>query len=139
MRWDSMYRNQNCPHCRWKKISEDRMGDKNPMWNPNLTDEEREKYNKGRGWKSTKWKNDVIKCQHGICSACGCKVDDIEAHHLNGYNWDIENRYNVENGVCLCSYHHYMFHSMYGYGNNTSDQFDDFIEYLYYVSHSFYQ
>ena len=63
----------------------------------------------------------------GRCYICGSSKK-ISAHHKNGYNWDIENRYNIQNGVILCKEHHDSFHLKYGKGNNTEQQFLEFYE-----------
>lgn len=60
------------------------------------------------------------------CVICHQHGGDLAAHHLNGYNWDINNRYNVDNGVTMCKKCHGDFHSIYGYGNNTKEQFDGY-------------
>lgn len=52
-------------------------------------------------------------------------------HHINGYNWDIKNRTNVDNGITLNTEVHKKFHKIYGKGNNTKEQFIEFIETLY--------
>ena len=56
---------------------------------------------------------------------------DIVVHHINGYNWDIKNRTNVDNGITLNTEVHKKFHKIYGKGNNTKEQFIEFLETLY--------
>lgn len=60
------------------------------------------------------------------CQICGTRGGDLAVHHLNGYNWDLENRYNTNNGVTLCEDCHKGFHGKYGYGNNTIEQFNEY-------------
>lgn len=50
----------------------------------------------------------------------------MNAHHLNGWNWCEEGRYDVDNGVTLCESCHLDFHNKYGYGNNTEAQFEQY-------------
>ena len=52
-------------------------------------------------------------------------------HHINGYNWDKENRTNINNGITLNQEIHKEFHKLYGKGNNTKEQFNQFIETLF--------
>ena len=52
-------------------------------------------------------------------------------NELEIYNWDIENRTNVDNGITLSKEIHKKFHKIYGYGNNTKEQFLDFVHQLY--------
>ena len=48
-------------------------------------------------------------------------------HHLDGYNWCIEKRTDETNGITLCSNCHKNFYSIYGKGNNTKEQFEEWI------------
>jgi 5-methylcytosine-specific restriction endonuclease McrA len=65
------------------------------------------------------------------CVSCGDirgrKSGGINAHHLDGYNWCIEKRLDVQNGVTLCEDCHKHFHMEYGYGDNTKAQFEDWL------------
>lgn len=92
-------------------------------FNPNLTEEDRRTkrdYAEAKNWKKKVYKKDNYICQH-----CNKKNKSIVAHHLNGWNWDIENRFNIDNGITLCEKCHNEFHNIYGYGNNTKEQFDE--------------
>ena len=51
---------------------------------------------------------------------------DLVAHHLDGYDWCIDKRYDVSNGVTLSKQIHAQFHKKYGFGKNTKKQFDEF-------------
>ena len=74
------------------------------------------------------WRREVYKRDNFTCQCCGDdKGGNIQAHHLNGYNWDIENRTNVDNGITLCEKCHKNFHNLYGCGDNTKKQFEEFL------------
>lgn len=68
----------------------------------------------------------VMKRDDYTCKICGKRGGNLAAHHINGFNWDTENRFNPENGITLCETCHRGFHAKYGYGNNTSKQFDEY-------------
>lgn len=68
----------------------------------------------------------VMERDDYTCVVCGVRGGDLAVHHLNGYNWDVENRFNPDNGVTLCESCHRGFHSEYGYGNNTKEQFIEY-------------
>ena len=51
---------------------------------------------------------------------------DLVAHHLDGYDWCLDKRYDVSNGVTLSKQIHTEFHKKYGFGKNTKEQFDEF-------------
>lgn len=118
-----------------KKASKLKMGELNgmygvigrnhPKWNPALTMQDR--INKRKIFRNDVWRKEVYERDEYTCQTCrqslsGCMV----AHHLNGYHWDIENRFRVDNGITLCEYCHKEFHSEYGYGNNTKEQFAEY-------------
>lgn len=68
----------------------------------------------------------VMNRDNYTCQICGKKGGELSAHHINGFNWDAENRFNPDNGITLCETCHRGFHAKYGYGNNTSKQFDEY-------------
>jgi len=70
------------------------------------------------------WVYSVFERDNYTCQNCGeKKYGDLNAHHLDGYNWCISRRIDVTNGVTLCTDCHKEFHHNYGYGNNTEEQF----------------
>ncbi len=101
-------------------------GENHAFWNPNLTDEEREI---GRNYPEyTQFVKRVFERDNYTCQCCG-KIPKrgLIAHHLNGYNWCIEGRTDDKNAVTLCNNCHSNFHSIYGCGNNTKEQYEEWI------------
>lgn len=95
-------------------------------WNFNLTQAERESRSREYFCKeNNEFKKKVRERDKYICQLCG-KKNNIIVHHLNSYNTDIENRFNIENGIVLCEECHKNFHKKYGYGNNTKEQFYEY-------------
>lgn len=72
--------------------------------------------------------NDVLKRDGYNCRICGSN-EKMNVHHLDGYNWCIEKRIDIDNGITLCKKCHTNFHSLYGIGNNTKEQFHEWLEY----------
>ena len=103
-----------------------RYGKDNPNYNPNKTDEEREQ---GRNYPEyTEFIKKVLKRDNYTCQCCGKKPHGkIEVHHLNSYDWCKQKRTDETNGITLCKSCHKNFHSIYGYGNNTKEQFEEWI------------
>jgi hypothetical protein len=107
-------------NCRLKR------GENHPNWKPELSMEERLK---GRdNWEYTQWRNKVYIRDLFTCQCCGeIGAGNLHAHHKDGYNWCIERRTDVDNGVSLCEVCHIDFHKEYGYGDNTELQFEEWI------------
>lgn len=110
-----------CPRCSKPR------GEKSPHYDPTIPQEEREK---GRWLYSAdlaKWRREVYFRDDFTCQSCFDKnKNNLNAHHLNGYHWDKENRFNIDNGVTLCEECHEDFHKKYGKRNNTKEQFEEY-------------
>lgn len=100
-------------------------GKNNGRWNENLTQEDREHTRNYKEYREFTYK--VMARDHYTCVCCGKHTHDIDVHHLDGYNWCIEKRLDVSNGITLCSNCHKTFHANYGTGNNTKEQFEEWI------------
>ena len=113
-----------CRSCASKALNSK---ENNKNWNFNKTQEEREK---GREYfEYSEFIQKVLARDNYTCVITGKtrKETDLEVHHLNGYNWCIEGRTDVKNGVTITKDLHKAFHNKYGYGNNTKEQFLEFI------------
>lgn len=73
-----------------------------------------------------RWAQDVKKRDHYTCYICGRKGVALHSHHLNAWADYPEQRYDVSNGVTLCTFHHEDFHEKYGKGKNTEKQFEEY-------------
>lgn len=73
------------------------------------------------------WRSEVVKKYKNKCAICKRKKCKKHAHHLDGWNIAPEMRYEVSNGICLCSKCHNDFHNIYGRGNNTYYQFEEYL------------
>ena len=108
------------------KERHDMRGDKNWSWNPERTAEQRKKERKEGVNKN--WRRDVFLKFNYTCQYCGKRGNgDIIAHHIDSYDWCIDKRYDVDNGIVLCEDCHKRFHKAYGYGGNTKEQLEEFL------------
>lgn len=73
-----------------------------------------------------RWAQDVKRRDHYVCHVCASKGVQLNSHHLNSWADHPDQRYDVTNGVCLCSICHEKFHEIYGKGKNTEEQFRQF-------------
>ena len=104
-------------------------GENSNLYNPNLTDEEREQGRNIDGY--SEWVYKVKEKANFTCDCCGDnRGGNLVSHHLDGYNWCKEKRVDITNGVCLCKHCHKLFHSkeLYGKGDNTKEQYEEFKE-----------
>jgi len=114
----------------------DLRGKNNPNWNPNLTDEERQIRRDARkglisDYELKNWRKQVFERDDYTCRCCGAKKSPFNAHHLNGWNKFVDQRYDLSNGLTLCIACHKLFHKKYGSGDNTKSQYQDFVVNLY--------
>lgn len=91
-----------------------------------LTKEERETQRKAPEY--AKWRTEVFIRDEYTCAICGQHRGSLQAHHLDGFHWCEEGRYDLNNGVTLCNPCHKDFHKAYGKINNTRAQFNEWLE-----------
>lgn len=71
------------------------------------------------------WRSRVNERDNYKCQCCGSS-SEIESHHKDGWNWCVERRFDLDNGVTLCKLCHFNFHKRYGRRNNTEAQYVEF-------------
>lgn len=106
-----------CPSCG----IEGRSGVNHYRYNPDTV-------NDRRGLKYNLWRKEVLKKDNFTCQCCGKYGGILNAHHKDGWNWCKARRFDVTNGATLCESCHYKFHSAFGMGDNTEEQFTQFVE-----------
>lgn len=72
------------------------------------------------------WTLDVLSKANFTCDKCGLRGGKLHAHHKNAFASFPEQRFDIDNGVCLCESCHDTFHAKYGKGDNTEQQYLDF-------------
>lgn len=111
--------------CQGKWQSDNISGENHPNYDSSISELDRERGRNHEGYWS--FRKTVYERDHYSCTVCGYSEGGIlNAHHLNSYSWDIENRTNPDNAVTLCETCHRDFHSIYGNRNNTKDQFTEY-------------
>jgi len=118
-KYDKAYKNL----CRLSKVSVEDLKNIIP---PMFTQREAECFNDGSYFFDLVIP--VRKRANGRCEVTGKKTNDLFIHHLDGYNWCIEKRMDWNNVVVICRDLHNAYHSKYGKGNNTAEQFWEFVE-----------
>lgn len=96
-------------------------GENHPAWKGGYGRDKTQQSN-----KDFEWKNEVKKRCHYRCIVTS-KKEDLECHHLDGWNIFPDKRYDPSNSVCLHKSIHKRFHNANSYGNNTELQFAAFL------------
>lgn len=106
--------------CSWRAKGKD-----HHRWKANLTAEDRRRRNSSetREWAKTIYKRDDYRCQISLR-----RGGELVAHHLNAWASFPDQRFNTDNGMTLYKPIHVLFHSLYGRGQNTRAQFDEFVK-----------
>ena len=102
------------------------IGGNHPRFNKDITYGERE--NKRNYPEYYEFISSVLKRDEFTCQLSGKVGGDLVVHHINGYNWSIEERTDIDNGITLTKEIHDLFHKIYGKGNNTFEQFEEFYD-----------
>lgn len=99
-------------------------------WNHNISLNERQKLAEvGKRFllpENREWRNKIFKRDNYTCQITNQRCKYLIAHHLDGWNWCKEKRYDTENGITLSKEIHKLFHHLYGNGDNTKSQFLEF-------------
>lgn len=73
-----------------------------------------------------KWASEVKRRDFYTCQVCGRRGVELNAHHILSWSDNPNERYDLDNGVSLCSNCHDTFHLIYGKGGNNEIQFNEF-------------
>lgn len=99
------------------------MGEKNGRWQGGITP-----INKlirhsldYRVWRKLVFEKDKYTCQK-----CNERGKILRAHHIESFDNNPRMRTQIENGITLCKSCHQKFHYIYGMGNNTIKQMEEF-------------
>jgi 5-methylcytosine-specific restriction endonuclease McrA len=98
--------------------------------NPALTDEERE-LQRGRRVdpRTVEWRRRVYEKDGYECQVCGDSAGgNLVAHHKESWDSNKDLRFDVGNGVTSCEPCHKEFHSIFGYGGNTVEEWAEFLK-----------
>lgn len=118
----ALYGNGRCRPCSNKLRNF--VGENNPHWKKSLTNKER---TKRRNLISNEvWIKAVLVRDNYTCQNCNQYGGRLVAHHINGYHWCKELRFEVYNGITFCQDCHNKFHKKYGFKWINSNQLVEF-------------
>ena len=118
-----------CPHCSLEKTSARMRGDGCHFWRGGVNGQN-DTLRHRREYKD--WRQCVYERDNYICQCCGVRGGRLNAHHINSFSDYPELRYNINNGITLCTKCHDTtetgsFHNMYGTHNTTASQLREYI------------
>lgn len=103
-------------------------------WNHDITDEERQRNETRTSTKEYRiFRQKVIEKYNSTCIKCKYRANKyMIVHHLDSWNMFTDKRLDENNAIVLCPECHDIkyegsFHSIYGNGNNTREQFEEFL------------
>lgn len=73
------------------------------------------------------WRESVFKRDNYICWKCGTRGLSLHPHHVLNFGEFPELRFDVDNGITLCEFHHREFHKTFGQTKNTKEQIEEYI------------
>lgn len=103
-------------------------GENSPSWKGGLAFERDERHTpEYQYWRKAVYARDYYTCQCcGAKSGKGASVE-LHAHHILNWKDNVDERYEISNGVTLCEHCHMSFHRIYGKQNNTKEQLKEFL------------
>lgn len=93
-------------------------------------DEYDEDYNRFEDPRHIAWARAVKERDGFTCQVCDATECYLHSHHMDSWDLSEEGRFDVHNGICLCSDCHMRFHRTYGYQKNTRYQFEEFEKFV---------
>lgn len=99
------------------------------IYDPNLTEADREQARQRRvDPRNIEWRKAVYERDQFVCRVCGDdRGGNLVAHHKDSWRTNESKRFDVDNGVTCCVRCHKEFHSIFGYGENTEEQWFEFV------------
>ena len=108
-----------------EKMSKRQKGEANISWKGGVTPLNK-KLRRSLDFKI--WRQVVFQRDNYKCVKCGLKSNKLHPHHIKNFSNHPEIRFNIENGITLCSEDHILFHTRYGNQDNNLLQIKDFLK-----------
>ena len=113
------------------RLNKQRAGPNHPLWNPNITQKQRELRRVERKWSSprlNRWRTKVYSRDRYTCQKCkDARGGNLNAHHICSWAYYPRLRYILSNGITLCRECHKGFHNKFGRIKNTRKQLEEFL------------
>lgn len=99
-------------------------GEKNIFWKGGITPK-----NKSirHSMEYHNWQEACLQRDNYTCVKKGKRGGNLEVHHINNFADYPELRFEIDNGITLSKESHREFHKLYGFKNNTPEQFTEYL------------
>ena len=84
----------------------------------------------GKSYLVNDFRRKIFGTRERKCVCCEQEIREMQLHHLNARNKFPEQTFDEDNVVIICKDCHKKFHDEYGYGDNTKEQFEEFLKEL---------
>lgn len=126
--WGSMVNLGTVPRCVPCRDAARPRGESHPNWDPNLTDEQRARWDgNGSDWPLQKWYSDVKVAASFTCCLTGQIGGDLESHHVAWSSRHPDKMLDLSNGRCVLKTLHLLFHKLYGKGMKGCKTVDEVV------------
>lgn len=106
-----------------------RKGPEHHSWDASISEAERAiRAQRWRTRQITAWRRAVYARDGHRCVKCDAAGVALNAHHLDGFDWCIDGRYDPTNGVALCVPCHRGYHAAFGQRRANSADFLRFLD-----------
>jgi hypothetical protein len=99
-------------------------GEQHGRWRGGISSE-RERLMQTR--KYSDWRRGVFEKDNFTCSKCGQWGGKLQAHHIESFAQNTEQRLNIENGQTFCQSCHFLFHKIFGRKETNMEQIQEFL------------
>lgn len=82
--------------------------------------------NRSEDPKYVQWAKAIKTRDNYQCQICFIKSEykiQLDSHHMDSWDWCVEKRYDINNGVTLCHICHQSYHKYTSFGKNTKENF----------------
>lgn len=113
-----------CREC-WRNHN---VGENHPSWKPEIPDEKRKLYAHRGTDKYKTWSLKIKERDNYMCKKCNASGVDMESHHIFSVKDYPDLIYDINNGICLCSSCHRIFHDFFRSRKSTPEQLIVFLK-----------
>lgn len=110
-------------HMKTKKYKIMFSKENSPLWKGGF----RSKRNERITLEYKEWRTSVFKRDSFVCLKCNKNSRELQAHHILSWKENEDLRYDIDNGITLCTECHKKFHKKYG---KTTANRDDILEFI---------